>query len=143
MPRWLLFAALALPLSAQNPVTDALRSSYNRMRLNLVESAQAVPEADFAFRLTPAQRPFGEWLSHTAMSAYTACASMKGNPAPPEAAATHNLEGKAAISKAIEDSFHYCDSVLNEMTDARLAAEVQVGDRKLYPACLLYTSRCV
>ena len=134
MRRFLTALALAAPLCAQNPFTDAVRANYNRIKQNLIETADVMPEADYAYKLTPAQRPFSEWIEHTAMSNYSYCSLAKGSQPPEAMKSVHGLSGKADISKALKDSFEYCDAALKEMDDRKALAEVTVGDRKVYPA---------
>jgi hypothetical protein len=129
----ILLAVIVVPLCAQNPVTEAVKGNYNRIKQNLIETAEVMPEADYGFKLTPAQRTFAEWIEHTALSNYAFCSSLRGS-APPEAAkALHGLTEKAVLSQAFRESFAYCDAALSEMDDRKAAAEISIGDRKLYP----------
>jgi hypothetical protein len=127
-----LFAA-AIPLLAQNPMTDAVKSAYNRMKQNLIETAEVMPEADYGYRLTPPQRPFGEWIEHTAAGNYAFCAAMRGTPPPDAAKALPGLKSKGEIRRGLAESFEYCDGALNGMTDQKALSEVVTGERKSYP----------
>jgi hypothetical protein len=131
--RHVLIFAFALPLCAQNPVTDAVKASYGRAKQNLIEAAAAMPESGYAFKLTPAQRPFGEWIEHTAASAYSSCSSMRGSPPPEAVKALHGLSAKADLERALKEAFEYCDAALGEMTDRKATTEITIGNRKLYP----------
>lgn len=128
----LLFAA-ALPVCAQNPVTDAVKAAYGRVRLNFVETAEVVPESGYAFKLTPVQRNFGEWIGHTALTAYSSCSAMKGEAAPPAAKSLHDLTKKDDLTRALRESFEYCDAAMKSMDDKKASTEISIGDRKLYP----------
>jgi hypothetical protein len=66
-------------------MTGAVKSAYHRMKQNLVEIADVMPETDYTYRLTSPQRWFGEWIEHTAAGNDAHCAAMLGT-APPEAA---------------------------------------------------------
>jgi uncharacterized damage-inducible protein DinB len=105
---------------------------YQEMRRNLVETAEAMPEEHYTFRLTPEQRPFGEWIAHTAISNYGFCSGIRGE-SPPDTKHLRGLSGKAAIVKAIRESFEYCDAALKGMTDQKALSEVMIGTRKTYP----------
>ena len=61
-----------------------------------------MPEESYGFRLTPAQRPFGEWIGHVAMGNYNFCGVIKGGK-PPDMEALHALTGKAEIVKALTE----------------------------------------
>ena len=79
--RLILAGVLALPSFAQGPFTEAVTAAYERVKLNLVETAAAMPEEHYEFRLSPQQRPFSEWLTHTAMGNYSFCAAIRGTQA--------------------------------------------------------------
>lgn len=128
-----LLAVIALPVLAQNPVTDAIKANYNRIRQNLIETADVMPESGYSFKLTPAQRNFGEWIEHTALSAYGNCSAIMGTQSPAAAKTLANLKTKAELSKALKDAFEYCDAAFKEMDDRKATTEVSIGDRKLYP----------
>jgi hypothetical protein len=131
--------AIACALSAscamaQGVWVKAITANYERYKLFLNDTAQVMPEADYGFKLTPAQRPFGEWIEHTALLNYSFCANIKGVPPPPETKTVMGLEGKAAIAKALADSFTYCDAAFKEMDDEKAVKEVTIGERKIVPA---------
>src|ERR1700733_12722358 len=109
-----------------NPLTDAVMSRYKTIRQNLVEAAQAMPEEHYGFRLTPAQRPFGEWIGHTATGNMSYCATIKGE-APPDTASATQLTSKADLVAAIQKSFDYCDEALKGMTDQKALTEITVS----------------
>ncbi len=133
MIRSSLLFALAVPLFAQNPVTDAVKTAYGRVKQNLIETAEAMPEAEYSYRLTKEQRPFGSWLEHTAMGNYNLCAGMRGSAPPDEAKSLSGLTAKSEIQQALKKSFDYCDAVLNSMDDRKAATEVTAGERKVVP----------
>ncbi len=132
MKTTLLLGLTAATMFAQNPVTDAVTASYSRVKLNLIESAEAMPEEGYSFQLTPAQRPFGEWVEHTAMGNYTFCAGIQGI-APDMKKIQHGLTKKADLQQALVDSFAYCDAALKSTDDRKASTEVAIGERKLYP----------
>ncbi len=128
-----LLCALALPLFAQNPVTDVVRSNYDRLKQDMIETAELMPAENYDFRLTPPQRPFSGWIEHTAIGNYRMCSMMFGRTEPDSAKALHSLSQKAEIVKALRDSFDYCDSALSEMNDQKAVREIEFNGRK-YPA---------
>lgn len=106
--------------SAQNPLMQAYLARYNTMKQNLIEAAEAMPADLYSYRLTPAQRAFGEWIDHTILLMHTSCAQMKGG-AP--AAMDHSQHGgdkpKVVLVKALREAAEGCDAVLQGMTDAQ------------------------
>ena len=124
--------ASAFGQATPNPLTEAVMSRYKTIRQNLVEAAQAMPEEHYGFRLTPEQRPFGEWIGHTAMGNLMYCAIVKGET-PPDTGRLHQLTAKADLVEAIQKSFDYCDKALKGMTDQKALGEITVGGKKVYP----------
>ncbi len=135
MQRTIVFTLLAASACmAQATFTKALTGNYERYKTFLNDTAQVMPEADYSFKLSPAQRPFGEWIEHTALLNYSFCANIKGVPPPPETKTVMGLTGKDAISKALADSFTYCDAAFKDLDDAKAVQEVTIGERKVVPA---------
>jgi hypothetical protein len=130
--RFLIWAA-ALPLLAQNPVTDVVRSNYERLKRDMIETAELMPANDYDYRLTPPQRPFSGWIEHTAMGNYRMCSMMAGQAEPDAMKGLHGLSQKDEIVKALRDSFAYCDKELGEMNDGKAVANIEFDGRK-YPA---------
>ncbi len=129
-----MLACVGLSGRAQDagPLTRAFQSRYEDVRKNLVGAAEAMPESNYGYQLTPEQRPFGEWIAHTAMGNYRFCSVVKG-VAPPDTNYLHGLSAKAQLVKALEDSFGYCDAALQGMTDRKALQPVTVGDRQTAP----------
>lgn len=108
---------------AQNPLTQAITARYNGIKPNLLGAAEAMPEADYAYKLSPAQRPFGEWIEHTAAANFSFCSAIQGS-AEPANSKVHGLTAKADLQKALKESFEYCDGVLKDMNDQKALTEV-------------------
>lgn len=118
----LLTFALAASAQTINPLTAAVTDRFKGIRLNFEESADLMPDDKYGFRLTDAQRTFGEWIGHTAASNYNYCSTIKGEKAPEAAQHAHHLKAKAELSKALKDSFAYCAAALEQMTDQKALA---------------------
>ena len=105
-------------MAQSNPLVTAFTARYNTAKRNLIESAQAMPEANYAFKLSPAQRHFSEWIAHTAMGNYSFCAGIGGSEAhvhkPSEAAS------KAELQKALRASFDFCDAAIQGLDDQKV-----------------------
>lgn len=82
----------------------------------IVNAAEKMPEAEYAFRPDPASRSFGEILGHIADSNYLFCSFVLGekNPAP-------NIEKtkttKAELMSSLRDAFAYCSPAYSALTD--------------------------
>ncbi len=114
-----------------NPLTTAVADRFKAIRLNFEESAELMPADKYGFRLTEAQRTFGEWIGHTAMSNYNYCSAMKGEKAPEVAQQAHHLKTKAELSRALKESFAYCAEALQGMNDQKALAPA--GPNKAAP----------
>jgi hypothetical protein len=112
----------ALWAQAGNPLTAAVRERFDRIRLDFEESADLMPADKYDFRLTPAQRTFGEWIGHTAAGLYGYCSAIQGSSAPEAAKHVHHLKAKAELSKGIKDAFAYCDAALKATNDQKALA---------------------
>lgn len=119
--------------AAQNPLTDQVMARYRAIRQNLVETAEVMPEGSYDYRLTPAQRTFGEWIGHTAMGNYSYCAVIKGEKTP-DTKHLHDMKSKGELSKALIASFEYCDAALKGMTDQKALTSLTVDGKTMFPA---------
>lgn len=128
LPLSLLLAGSVL---GADPIVSAFKTRYETAKMNFIESAAAMPADGMDYKLTPVQRSFGDWITHTAGMNYSTCAAMAGQPAPSHEAAKATT--KPAIEKVIQESFAYCDSVIQSMTDAKALTEVAIGNRKVIP----------
>jgi hypothetical protein len=106
---------------------EAVRRQYDNAKRNLIEAARAMPEEHYAFKLTPAQRAYGEWVEHTAGLNLRVCATAQG-AAPPAAPKTNG--SKAEILSAIEASFAFCDAALSSMSDEQALRVVSQNPRR-------------
>ncbi|HLG59765.1 MAG TPA: DinB family protein [Vicinamibacterales bacterium] len=106
-----------------------LQAAYNRIKGLVTASADKMPEADYAFKPTPEIRNYGQLWGHVANFHFGTCAQVKGVPNPNQG---NNLENsattKAAVVKALADSFALCDDAFAALTDAS-AAEMLTGGR--------------
>ena len=105
--------------ASANPISDSIRSSWNGAKRNIAESAEQMPEADYAFRPVSTVRTFGEILAHVAGANYAFCSAAKGEKSPfAEDDFEKTAKTKAAIIKAVNDSHAYCDGAYAALTDA-------------------------
>ena len=110
--------------SADNPISQAIKATWDGAKRNLTESAEQMAEADYAFRPTEQVRTFGEILAHVAGANYVFCAPARGEKPPfSEDHFEKTTKTKAEITKAVTDSIAYCDNIYAALTD-RTAAEV-------------------
>lgn len=135
---WALLLSAALP--AADPITVAFKARYQTQKLNFNESATAMPEENLLFRLTPEQRPFADWLEHTADMNYRMCSQIMGQPAPGDTGVKGvQTKGKAAIQKVLSDSFVYCDKLFDGLTDAKALSDVPAMNRQIPAVDIMFS----
>ncbi len=120
-------AQAAAPAGPTDPLSRLLFNSYNTAKLNMMQSAEKVSEADYAFQPTKEVMTFAQMLGHVANSQFSYCAAAKGEPNPNKDDFQKNATTKAAIQKALVDVFAYCDTVYGTMTDARAMELITSG----------------
>ena len=106
----------AKPATPQ-PISDAVRASWENAKRNIRASAVDVPEAIYSFRPIDTVRTFGQIVGHVAGANYEFCAAAKGEKPPHAEQAFENLATKAAILQAWNDSVSYCDAAYKALTD--------------------------
>jgi uncharacterized damage-inducible protein DinB len=111
-------------------LSPSMATSVNKMhmtiRRNLIEAADAMPAADYAFKPTPQVRSFAELLGHMAMANYFFCSMARDEASPSKVDIERTISDKAAMTKALGDALNYCDTVYKETTDANANQMVKV-----------------
>ena len=108
-----------------NPLIAEAKQGYTGVKNNLVRMAEKMPEEHYSFQPTPDIRTFGQLVAHVADSQTRACSAVKGEQKQPNAA---SKTSKTDLEAAIKESFAYCDSAFDSITDAT-AVEVLAGPR--------------
>ena len=120
------------PAGAQpDPLSRAVKGLWDGVRRNIAESADKMPEANFAFKPTPDVRSFGELLGHVANSAYSACATAKGEPNPNQGNNFETKTVKADLVKGITDALTYCDAVYGGLNDMKAMELIKAGQNEV------------
>jgi uncharacterized damage-inducible protein DinB len=112
-------------------LTPSTATSVNNMhmtiRRNLIEAAEAMPPADYAFKPTPQVRSFAELIGHVAFANFLFCSMARGEPMPTKVNFERTVTDKAGMVKALGDALTYCDAVHKETTDANANQQVKVS----------------
>ena len=127
-------AMLAAAQQGQQPppppptVSAYVRNAYTGNKNNIVRSAEKMPEEFYGLRPGPQEevRTFGQHLAHVANFNFLWCSQAKGEKNPNAANLEKTLKTKAEISKALADSFAYCDPAYAALTDASGAEVVEI-----------------
>lgn len=125
----LLIAGLfvALPAHAQDTLKTAnIERYYNPVKFDILAAASVMPEAKYGFKLDPDQMDFGQWINHSTERNYLDCSTLRGEPNPMPKAKTDLLKTKAEITKALAESFDYCDAAFATLTDQKILSTPQL-----------------
>jgi uncharacterized damage-inducible protein DinB len=101
---------------------------YNRLKDLYIRSAELMPEEHYGFRPVSTVRTFGEVLGHVANENYLFCAAALGEKNP-NTTDFEKTTSKAALVRAVRESFAYCDPGYR-MAEARALEEVTFFDNK-------------
>jgi uncharacterized damage-inducible protein DinB len=120
------FAAVCV-LNAQdaNPLSTEAKQAYTAVKNDILKSAEKMPEENYGLKPAPRVRTFGQILGHVAEEQYIFCSAVKGEQkaADVEKAKT----SKADLLAALHESFAYCDSAYDGVTDATAVQTIKVG----------------
>jgi uncharacterized damage-inducible protein DinB len=122
-------AVFCVSVAAQSPqpVAQAVRTAWNGAKQNIQESADQMPEANYAFKPIDSVRSFGQILAHIAGANYAFCAAAKGEKAPhAEDEFEKSATTRATIVKALGDSMAYCDAAFAGIDDKTLGAPIEM-----------------
>jgi hypothetical protein len=140
----LLFAIAVVPAAPQSPsappkltLANGMIGTYTLIQRNLLEAAELMPEADYLFKPTPETRPFGQLVSHLALSQFDACSLLQGGPSPKAGEKEETPRSKAVLLALLKESAAFCNPLVNAMTDESLVRLVKVGPREAAPGLLV------
>ena len=130
------FTAMSVvPASPQSPpptgqkltLSSAMIRGYIVLQRDLLEAAELMPEADYAFKPTPETRPFGQLIAHVALSQFGFCSFLQGGPSPKAAEKEETPRSKAVLIALLKESTTFCDPLVNAMTDEGMVQLMKVG----------------
>ena len=123
-------AAAQQPQQQAPPTTAAfVRNAYNGNKNNITRSAEKVGEDLYGLRPGAQEevRTFGQHLAHVATYNYIWCSQAKGEKNPNAGNSLEKtLKTKAETSKALADSFAYCDPAYAGLTEENGAQVVEI-----------------
>lgn len=111
-----------------NPVVATVRQMETRFAKNLVGAADEMPADKYSYRPTPGQMTFAHLVMHTTEANNSLCAAVAGEKAP-ELKLSEN-DSRDALTKALKDSFSYCEQVLSKAEDGNLAQNVTLYENQ-------------
>ncbi len=101
-----------------NPIVATVRQMEQRYAKNLIGAAEEMPAAKYSYKPTPEQITFAHLVMHIATSNDGLCAAIAGEPA--RETKLSETDAKDVLTKALQDSFTYCEQVLAKADDSTL-----------------------
>jgi uncharacterized damage-inducible protein DinB len=133
----LLILCTTIQAQSPNPLSDDVRRAYADVRNNIRRSAEKMPAENYDFRPAPRVRTFGQLIGHVAQEQYLFfCGPVKGEQKAADIEKTKTT--KAELVAALKDSFAYCDSAYNDITDASAQQIVNTGGNRSMKLRLLW-----
>ncbi len=129
MSAGVLLLSLALPAAGSAQAVAALNPLYQSIKGNIIKSAEMMPETNYSFKPTPEVRSFGQLVGHMANANFAICATAKGEKSP-GMQDFEKVTDKAALVKAVQDAFAYCDGAF-KMDDAAFAPMTELFGMKM------------
>jgi uncharacterized damage-inducible protein DinB len=135
------FALSICSISAQQPpapspmptglarVALGAKQRYDNIKRDIAESAEAVPEGEYAFKPTAQVRSFGELIGHVADVNTFYCAIANGENPNWKDAAEKTANTKAALLTALKTATAKCDEVIAKTNEANALSLVPAGQR--------------
>ena len=130
-------APTAPPVGQKFTMAASMLRGYQGLQRNLLEAAEKMPEADYAFRPTPEIKPFGQLVSHIAISQFGGCAVLKGEPNPQKDTKEEAPRTKAEQVALLKASAAYCDPAITSLTDETLLSLVRSNQNEVARGLIL------
>jgi hypothetical protein len=119
------------PTGQKLTLSSATIRGYIALQDDLLAAAGLMPEADYLFKPTPEMRPFGQLVSHLALSQFDFCSRLQGGPSPKAAEKEETLRSKAVLIELLKESAKFCDPLVNAMTDEGMVQLMRAGPNEV------------
>jgi hypothetical protein len=122
-------------------LATSLQRGYAGFKRNFTAAADKMPEADYTFKpgSTPEARTYAQVMAHIAQAQFGQCSALTGQPNPMQGKQLEQeLNTKAAVTKALADSFALCDKAFEAVTDANATEMIKQGPNEVTRAAALY-----
>ncbi|HUI84009.1 MAG TPA: DinB family protein [Candidatus Binatia bacterium] len=120
-----------------NPIVTTVRQMEQRYSKNLIGAADEMPADKYSYRPTPEQMTFAHLIMHIAQSNNGLCAAIAGEQ---PRAKLSETESRDILTRALKDSFDYCEKVLAKANDSSLGQPAAMfgGRTETRGAALVY-----
>lgn len=118
-----LFAQTSTPAATtSNPVVSTVRQLEERQSKNLIGAADEMPADKYSYHPTPEQMTFAHLVIHVVEANNGSCARIAGEQ--PREVKLNESDSKDVLTKALKESFAYCEQVLAKADDSTLGQPV-------------------
>jgi len=114
-----------------------MQRAWATIKTNVTQALDYMPEADFNFKTTPANKTFGAQFGHVANFHYNFCAAAKGVPNPNQGQNLEQTATKAEMVTALADSYAFCDDAYAKLTDQSALELVTQGKNQIARGAVL------
>ena len=122
--------------ASSNPVVSTVRQLEERQSKNLIGAADEMPADKYSYRPTPEQMTFGHLVIHVVEANNGSCARVAGEQL--REVKLSESDSKDVLTKALKDSFAYCEQVLAKADDSGLGTAIALpGGRTATRAAVL------
>lgn len=133
-------AALVLSPAAAfaqaNPYADAVKAQLAQIKTPIIRTAEKVGEDLYAFKPTPDVRSLGQLIGHIADGNYGIC-SMASGMKPAARGIEKSATTKAALQKALADSFAFCEQAVASMDEKKSVEMIKGIDGSMQPRLMV------
>jgi uncharacterized damage-inducible protein DinB len=119
-------AGAATAAAQDNALAQGGKSQLALIKGNVVKAAEQMSEENYAFKPTPDVRSFGQLIGHIANANYMICSMASGAPNPNKADIEKTMTSKADLSKAVAESFAFCEAQFDAMTPTSSAESIKL-----------------
>ena len=130
-----IFSTASTNFAAQagsSTIKDEMLKDWQAQKKQMMEIADAMPADKFDYKATPAERSYGEQVLHVAQVNFFLLKTVGGKAAAP-AFDPKSAKTKEQMIKALEDSYDYGTTLLQEQTEASILETVE-GPKFLGPS---------
>jgi uncharacterized damage-inducible protein DinB len=127
-------AAIAIPLRAQDVCKAAILKQLKTSRDFTLKVADAMPETDYAYKLTPAQMSFADQIVHLSQGLTYFLSAFKGEKPNPPKPASKNKSDVIAFARS---AFDQAISTVSALTPEQISKEYSGDGSSMSGAGLL------
>jgi uncharacterized damage-inducible protein DinB len=126
------------PAQANSATREGLMGTYTIVKGYIEKAVAQVGQEHYAYKPTPEVRSMGQLFGHVADANFMICSAASGEKSPvPAGTSYEKVTSKAAMQKAIADSFAFCDKAWAAVAGAKGTEAVEIFGMKHTRASML------